>query len=201
MESYKKTIVFDLDDVLVKGGFLSIANEVFGENKTEEEIKSYFVEDNYKNIREKREIYLDAIATRNVYENAVFVEGARDIVKKYSEDKRFEVFIKSASVIREREELSGKLFSDKYELILRSFPFVEPDNIIFTGNVSILNPDFYIDDRLENLEKSRAKYKFLFTAPHNRRLTEEEISMNHVVRVDSHKQIDRIISIIKLFSV
>ena len=78
----KQIILFDLDDVLVKGGFLSIANQVFGDSKKEEEISSYYVEENFNVTDKQKEIFLDELTKRNVYEHAIIIDGAYDILKK-----------------------------------------------------------------------------------------------------------------------
>ena len=72
----KQIILFDLDDVLVKGGFLSIANQVFGDSKKEEEISSYYVEENFNVTDKQKEIFLDELTKRNVYENTIIIDGA-----------------------------------------------------------------------------------------------------------------------------
>lgn len=55
----------------------------------------------------------------------------------------------------------------KHQHILKHFSFINPDNIVFTRNKSILHADYLVDDKPANLLNFIGK-KLLFSAPHNK---------------------------------
>ena len=66
------------------------------------------------------------------------------------------------------------------------------DNYIFTTNKEIINCDIKIDDKLSNLS-GNAQMKMLFTAYHNKELTDKELEKNGVIRVNGWKDIEKIL--------
>ena len=65
------------------------------------------------------------------------------------------------------------------------------DNYIFINNKSLLNCDIKIDDKLDNLEN--ANVKILFTAYHNKDLSDEYLHSLGVIRANSWFQIKDIL--------
>lgn len=189
----KERIVFDLDDTLVVGNFLEIANECFNDNKTFEDIKSYYVEDNFNITTKQREKYLDELVVRDVYENAKIISGAYDSLKKLVNNEKYDVLIYSACVLKNRESYSGQAFARKFDFIFKNFDFINPQNIILGGNKSIICAKYFIDDRLDHLINSKAEYKILFTAYHNKDITQEELEKNNIVRLDNHDELYKFI--------
>ena len=185
----KECIVFDFDDTLVIGNFLNIANECFNGNKTIDELKEYYVEDNFDITSEQLEKYLDELVKRDLYENATILEGAYDSLKMLASSGKYEVIIFSACAINQRKNESGNFFARKYEYIVKTFYFIEPKNIILGGNKSIICSKYFIDDRIDHLISSNAKYKILFTAYHNKDIPLDELEKNNIIRVDNHEQL------------
>lgn len=60
--------------------------------------------------------------------------------------------------------------TSKFSWLMRHFPFIEREKIIYTKDKSLINVDFLVDDGVHNLETTKA-FPILYTAPHN--LTEE----------------------------
>jgi len=183
-------IIVDLDDVIVVPNFLNIANEITGESKEIKDLKEYYVEDNFSFTEEQREFFYDELVKRNLYENSKLIEGAYDTLKELS--KEYEVFIASDSIICEREKLSGKLFFNKYNFIVENLPFINPRNIILTGDKSVICGKYMLDDKLQNLLKNHnIKYKLLFTAYHNRELDDKALVQNCIMRIDGYDMLYR----------
>lgn len=185
----KECIVFDFDDTLVTGNFLDIANECFDGNKRIDDLKYYYAEDNFNTTPEKIERYLDELVNRDVYENAKIITGAYNTLKKLSKDDKYDVVIFSACVIKDREKQSSGFFARKYDFIINTFDFIEPQNIILGGNKSIICAKYFIDDRIDHLINSKAEYKILFTAYHNKDIPSSELEKNNIIRVDNHAQL------------
>ena len=183
-EVKKGKIVVDFDDVLVEGGFLKLANKCFGENKNKEDIKSYYIEDNYENLsKEKLDEFYDILVTENIYENhSYIITKMYDAIKKLSRD--YEIIIFSACAMINRKDESGICFLNKYNYIIKNFDFVDPSNIILGGNKSIICADYFIDDKLSNLIDCRAKYKMLYTSYHNKEITDTELKKHNIKRIN-----------------
>ena len=69
--------------------------------------------------------------------------------------------------------------------------FIPPHNYIFTADKSIINCDIKIDDKIKNIEG--AKTKLLFTAWHNKELTDEDLKLENIIRVNNWKEIEEIL--------
>ena len=86
------------------------------------------------------------------------IEGAQEALATIAE--QHEVFIATAAM-----EHPGS-FSPKFLWMRRHFPFIDPLNIIFMGDKSILGADVLIDDSARHFTKFRGQ-GVLFDAPHN----------------------------------
>ncbi len=64
-------------------------------------------------------------------------------------------------------------------------------NYIFTSDKSIVNCDIKIDDKVNNIKG--ASTKLLFTAWHNKDLTEDELQKEKIIRVNNWKEIKKIL--------
>ncbi len=74
------------------------------------------------------------------------------------------------------------------EIILyEKLDFIEPKNYIFTADKSIVNCDIKIDDKVGNIDG--AETKLLFTAWHNKDLSDKELDKQNIIRVNNWKEI------------
>ena len=76
---------------------------------------------------------------------------------------------------------------------MRELDFLDPEKIIFTNSKNIFKADVQIDDRLPNLQGD-VKIKLLFDAYHNRKISDEELIKNKVIRVKSWDEIEEILT-------
>lgn len=86
---------------------------------------------------------------------------------------------------------AGNNLKNKYNFLYDKLDFIEPKNYIFTADKSVINCDIKIDDKLNNIES--AKTKLLFTAWHNKDMSEEELVKQNVIRVNNWKEIEQIL--------
>lgn len=186
----KKIIIFDLDDTMLTGNFLKIANEVFNENKKLQDLTQYYLEDNFNITEEQKELFWDELTVRNVYENPTIIDGAYDTIKKLSKD--FEIFVASASILKNREKQSANFFNTKFKCVVDNFDFINPNNIILTGKKSLICGDYMVDDKLENLVcNKKIKHKVLFTAYHNKNMDNKILVKQNLMRVEDYEQLYR----------
>lgn len=184
-----KKIMVDMDDVICDGGFLSLVNQFLGTNYQIEEIKTYYIQDLIP--KEKYPEWSEFFNTKNVYDYSTMLPYTYEVLEKLS--KSYEIYITTAYIFRDNEEYSAKNLKNKFEYLYKNLPFISPDNYIFTTNKEIINCDIKIDDKLSNL-KGKAETKLLFTAYHNKELTEEELKQNGVIRVNGWKEIENLLS-------
>ncbi|MCX8957311.1 5' nucleotidase, NT5C type [Erwinia psidii] len=78
--------------------------------------------------------------------------------------QRYEIFITTAAM-----EVPSA-FNAKFQWLKQHFPAIEPANIVFCGNKSIINADYMIDDNAINF-KDFCGEGILFSAPHNQQVT------------------------------
>lgn len=180
-----KKIMIDMDDVIVSGGFLHLLNEFMHTNYKEEDFKGFYMQDVVPNKKE----FFDYFFSKNLYDYCEIKEGAVEAIKELT--KTYEIYICTSYIYREAVEDSSIILKYKYDYLIKNFPFINPNNFIFTGDKSIIDCDIKIDDRVENL-KNAAK-KILFTAYHNKGISNEELQEKNIIRVNGWLEIKRLL--------
>ena len=115
---------------------------------------------------------------------------AYEVLEKLN--KTYDIYICSACVMFCMIEQSGKFFMDKYDWLIKTFPFLDQNKIILTNSKNIFKADIQIDDRLSNLE-GEIKQKLLFTSYHNKNISDKELNDLNITRVNSWKDIEKIL--------
>ena len=183
-----KKIVIDLDDVITNcNGWLYAINKFLGTEYKEEDIKSYYIQDLVP--KEKWEDYLKFFITQNTYDHCQINENCVDVIKKLNE--KYEIYICSAYVYRDDVMYSADALKYKFEFLIKNFPFINPERFVFLNNKHIIDCDIRIDDKLDNLEN--AKSKLLYTAYHNKNISNEDLEKQGVVRVNGWNEIKEVL--------
>lgn len=181
----KKRIMVDMDDVITTGGFLHLINEYLKTNYTEDDFESFYMQD----IVPNKDEFFKWFKTHNMYDYCSLTPNAYEVLEKLS--KNYEIFIGTSYIIRDIIKDTAFLLPQKYEFLINTFPFINPNNIIFLGNKSVLNCDIKIDDRIDNLDG--AKTKILFTAWHNKNISKDELNNKSIKRANNWKEIENIL--------
>ncbi len=183
-----KRIIIDLDDVITTSdGWLHVINTFLGTNYTEQDGPSYYLQDLVP--KDKWEDYLAYFRTQNTYDFCKINEDCVEVIKELNE--KYDIYICSAYVYRDDVMYSADALKYKFEFLIKNFPFIEPKKFVFLNNKNIIKCDIRIDDKLSNLEE--AKTKILFTAYHNKTISNEELKERNVVRVNNWKEIKNIL--------
>lgn len=180
----KKRIMVDMDDVITTGGFLHLINEYLKTNYTEDNFESFYMQD----IVPNKDEFFKWFKTRNMYDYCSLTPNVYEVLEKLS--KNYEIFIGTSYIIRDIIKDTAFLLPQKYEFLINTFPFINPNNIIFLGNKRVLNCDIKIDDRIDNLDG--AKTKILFTAWHNKNISKDELNSKDIKRANNWKEIENI---------
>lgn len=178
----KKRIMVDMDDVITTGGFLHLINEYLKTNYTEDDFESFYMQD----IVPNKDEFFKWFKTYNMYDYCSLTPNVYEVLEKLS--KNYEIFIGTSYIIRDIIKDTAFLLPQKYEFLINMFPFINPNNIIFLGNKSVLNCDIKIDDRIDNLDG--AKTKILFTAWHNKNISKDELNNKGIKRANNWKEIE-----------
>ncbi len=181
-----KTIMVDMDDVLTYGNFSKILEDYLGYRPDYNSITNYYIQDI---LGDKKEDFFSKFKDMDMYENATLLPDCYDTLRKLS--KYYKIYICTDYIWREIVEYAGNNLKNKYKFLYEKLDFIEPRNFIFTADKSIVNCDIKIDDKINNIEG--AKTKLLFTAWHNKNLTDEELESQNIIRVDNWKEIEEIL--------
>lgn len=174
----KKNILLDVDEVICFAGFLDYANEFMNTNYEIDDIKTYFIDDTIIPQNKIKE-YNNFLNSKNIYENAHILPNAIESIKKLNE--YYNIIICSACINPYDVENSGKYFKDKYDFLIKTLPFLKPENFIFTNTKNIIKADIQIDDRVSNLVND-IPIKILFPSYHNKEIADEYLSSKNIIR-------------------
>ncbi|MDD2377255.1 MAG: hypothetical protein PHD10_01575 [Bacilli bacterium] len=183
-----KRIMIDIDDTICKGGFLKLVNDFLVEDLVIEEIDEYYVQSYIP--EEKLGEFYDYFFSHNVYNYSAIIDDAIEVIEKLSHE--YEIYICSSYLVKGQYEESAILVPQKHKWLLKNLPFIDPSNFIFTSSKHIIDCDIKIDDLLTNLEGT-ASTKLLFSSFHNDKYTDEELSKLGVRRVNSWKEIEKLL--------
>lgn len=176
----------DMDDVLTYGNFSKILEDYLGYKPDYDNIKNYYIQDI---LEDKKADFFSKFKDIDMYENATLLPDCYEILKELSE--HYKIYICTDYIWREIIEYAGNNLKNKYNFLYNELDFIEPKNFIFVGDKSIVNCDIKIDDKVSNIEG--AKTKLLFTAWHNKDLTDEELKEQNIIRVNNWKEIASIL--------
>lgn len=183
-----KKLMIDMDDVICGGGFLKLVNDFLRTNYKEEDIHTYYIQDLIP--KEKMSDWAKFFAQKNIYDYTQVLPNAYNVLEELN--KKYELYITTAYIFREDKEKSSELLKNKFDYLIKNFPFIQPEQYIFTSNKEIVECQIKIDDKPSNLDGD-AELKLLFTAYHNRNIPDEELKKNNLVRVNNWNEIQKIL--------
>ncbi len=182
----KKRIMLDMDDCFTDTIIMDLISEFLGRDVSSSESEGYFLQDL---LGDKKDEFFSKYKEYNFYDGSVLYKDAKRVIEKLNE--KYELYICTAYIWKEIPECGGFNLKNKYEWLLKELPFVKPEQYIFTNNKVIINTDIRIDDKPSNLDN--AATKILFTAYHNKDLTNDYLKNNNIKRADSWKDIEDIL--------
>lgn len=180
----KKVLMLDLDDVICEGGFQYLVNKFTKQNYTLEDFKNYKMQDMIPENQKKE--WVEFFSKNNMYDKASFIENAYDSIKILNE--KYNVYILSAYLLDEGPHVTGGILNNKYNWLIENLPFIPPQNLVFANDKSIIKCDIRIDDKFSNLF-GEAETKILFTAYHNKKLTNEDLEVHGAIRANDWNEV------------
>ena len=177
----KKSIMIDMDEVIVVGNFSNYLIEFLGEVDFEK-LDSQYRQDLIKGREEEfRKIY----KYQNLYKNNKdYIEPLPNCVKVIKElNEKYDVYIVTTYIWKQDVIDAATNLKNKFEYLHYWFPFINTNNFIFMTDKTKIKYDIGIDDRISNLESCNKK--LLFTEFRNKKLTKEELENKGVIRVNN----------------
>lgn len=181
----KKKILIDVDDCLCENNFIDEINNFLGTSYKTDDFTQFYIDYVIGSEKKKKEFY-SIVKDKNLYEHARVFDGAVETLKKLN--KVYDIYICSACIWRGMEKDSGVFFKQKYDFLVKHFPFLDPSKFIFTSTKNILTADIQIDDKPDNL-LGKSKVKIMYTAYHNKNIDDKELKKLKIIRADNWKQI------------
>lgn len=183
-----KRVLIDVDDVITnQDGWLYVINDFLKTNYTVEDVKGYYIQDLVP-IEMKNE-FVKFFLTQNTYSHSKINDNCIEVIKKLNE--KYEIYFCSSYVFRDSPENSGIFLMQKFDFLKNNFPFIDPSRFTFQSNKSLLNCDIKIDDIVRNLKN--AEMKILYTAYHNKNISDEELKLKNIIRANNWKDIEKIL--------
>ena len=188
MKLDKKTIMIDMDEVIVVGKFSDYLVEFLG-NVNFDNLHTQNRQDLIKGREEEfRKIY----KYKNLYkdENGNYIaplSDCVDVIEKLNE--RYDVYIVRSYIWKEDVIDAATNLKNKFEYLQYWFPFIDTYKFIFMTDKTKIHYDIGIDDRISNLESCNRK--LLFTEFRNKNVTKEELENIGIKRVNNWLDVEK----------
>lgn len=181
-----ETILVDMDEVITNVDFVAKVEKYLGLKLDLSGQVGYYLQDL---LGDQKDAFFEQFRKENIYENSVLAPGCYDVLKRLQE--HYHVYICTDYIWREMLSSAGDNLRNKFNFLYEKLDFLDPKQYIFTADKSIVHGDIRIDDKVSNL--MGAKKKLLFTAYHNKTLTDEELQQQGIVRVNNWEDIGRVL--------
>lgn len=168
----KKTIMIDMDEVIVDGRFSDYLQEFLGtvnyENLHSQNRQDLIKgrEEEFKNIYKYKNLYKD--------DNGNYIAplpNCVNVLKKLNE--KYDIYIVTSYIWKENVIDAATNLKNKFEYLSHWLPFLDTNKFIFMTDKTKINYDIGIDDRISNLKSCNKK--LLFTEFRNKKINEEEL--------------------------
>lgn len=183
----KLKLLIDVDEVICHPGLLPAMNRFMGTNYSIWDFDTYYLDDMLGSDDNKERFYA-TLQDMDLYEEVEFLPDAIESIRELNE--HFDIYICSSCAMFCCLDKSARFFADKYNFLIKYFPFLNPEHFILTGVKNIFKADIQIDDKASHL-KGDITHKLMMTAYHNRKVSDEELSAAGIVRVDSWSDIKK----------
>lgn len=186
----KKTMMIDMDEVIVKGRFTDFLNEFLG-GVDFEKLNGFYRQDL---IKGKEEEFKKIYQFRNLYKNdgGTFIEPLPYCIETLEQLQRYyQLFVVTSYIWKEDIIDASTNLKNKYEYLRYFLPFIDPNNYIFITDKSKIKFDIGIDDRPKNLIS--CKQKILFTEFRNEKISDEDLALDGIVRANDWSEVKKLL--------
>ena len=179
----KLTILVDMDDCIenLSAVWVNYLNERYGTEVSVADITYWDISKAFPGLS-KEQVY-GALRETALWERVRPLPGSVKYLKRIIDDGN-DVFIVTAS---HPDTVGVKMNT----VLFKYFPFIPYQNIIISSKKQMISGDILIDDGVHNLGGNYMG--MLFTANHNKSVTDEELMKLNAVRVDNWKEVYELI--------
>lgn len=178
----KKSIMIDMDEVIVIGNFSNYLIEFLGEVDFSK-LNSQYRQDLIKGREEEfRKIY----KYKNLYknDNGDYISPLPNCVEVIKElNQIYDVYIVTAYIWKEGVIDPATNLKNKFEYLHYFFPFIDTKKFVFMSDKTKIKYDIGIDDRVYNLDS--CDKKLLFSEFRNKNLSNDDLEAQKIIRVDN----------------
>ena len=183
----KKSIMIDMDEVIVVGRFSDYLVEFLGNVNFE----NLHTQNRQDLIKGREEEFKKIYKYKNLYKNnnGDYIEplpNCVDVIKELN--KIHDVYIVTSYIWKEDVIDAATNLKNKYEYLHYWFPFIDTNKFIFITNKTKIKYDIGIDDRISNLQSCNKK--LLFTEFRNKKITDEELKDKGIIRVNNWLEVE-----------
>ena len=183
----KKSIMIDMDEVIVVGRFSDYLVEFLGNVNFE----NLHTQNRQDLIKGREEEFKKIYKYKNLYKNnnGDYIEplpNCVDVIKKLNEV--YDVYIVTTYIWKEDVIDAATNLKNKYEYLHYWFPFIDTNKFIFMTDKTKINYDIGIDDRVSNLQSCNKK--LLFTEFRNKKITNEKLKNKGIIRVNNWLEVE-----------
>ena len=184
----KKSIMIDMDEVIVRGRFSDYLVEFLGDVKFD----NLHTQNRQDLIKGREEEFKKIYKYKNLYkyEDGNYIEPLPNCVRVIERlNEQYDVYIATAFIWNEDVIDAASNLKNKYEYLHYWFPFIDTNKYRFIGDKTQIHFDIGIDDRIFNL--NNCEKKLLFSEFRNKYLTIDELNKNGVKRVDNWLEVEK----------
>ncbi len=183
----KKSIMIDMDEVIVVGNFSNYLAE-FLEEVDFSKLNTYYRQDL---IKGREEEFGKIYKYKNLYKNGEkYIEPLPNCVEVIKElNEKYNVYIVTTYIWKKDVVDSATNLKNKFEYLHHWLPFIDTNNFIFMTEKTKIKYDIGIDDRISNL--GSCDKKLLFTEFRNENITDEELKEKDIIRVNNWLEIKK----------
>jgi len=198
----KRTLVFDVDEVICHEHFFPILNNYLKEHgkptyKTVDCFTTALyidVDDTVFKTPKELDDFLNYYFKVDSYAGLKPIDGATEALKTLSSNPSYEVVLATSCMYTNRTRDFLREYTDKIGWILENLPFINPKNIITSSRKDLLRGYAIVDDNPNNLSGDFEK-KILFSARHNKTISKAELDKSGIVRANSWQEVLDILQI------
>lgn len=175
----KLTILVDMDNCIenLSVAWVGYLNDRYGTDVPLSNVTSWDISKAFPSLS-KEQVY-GVLQEKALWERVKPLPGAAKYLKRIMDDGN-DVFIVTAS---HPDTVGVKMNT----VLFKYFPFIPYENIIVSRKKQMISGDILIDDGIHNLGGNYMG--MLFTANHNKSVTDEELMKLNAVRVDNWKEV------------
>lgn len=178
----KKSIMIDMDEVIVVGNFSNYLIEFLGNVNFD----NLHTQNRQDLIKGREEEFKTKYKYKNLYKNSNgnYIEplpNCVDVIKELN--TIYNVYIVTTYIWKKDVIDPATNLKNKFEYLHYWLPFIDANNFIFITDKTKIKYDIGIDDNVLNLENCNKK--LLFTEFRNKKLTDDELKTKGVIRVNN----------------